>query len=122
MTIQEAITRFDALIYNTYSESEKRSWLSTVDKRVYTQVMQTHEGCPEVQSIDYEAASGDRELILPGSFDHMYLAYMGAMAHLYNGEIEKYNNSMLLFQADWDAFVNWYNRNFMPLGCQWKYR
>ena len=38
MTIREAIEKLDALVFNTYSDQEKREWLSTVDANIKREV------------------------------------------------------------------------------------
>ena len=46
MTIHEAIVRLDALKHNTYSDAEKRRWLSQLDGIICNMVLDTHEGGP----------------------------------------------------------------------------
>ena len=46
MTIQNALERLDSLKYNTYTDSEKITWLDRLDRTVKAQVIDTHEGGP----------------------------------------------------------------------------
>ena len=43
MTIRDAISKVDALKPNTYKEEDKVRWLSTLDTRVKTQIIDAHE-------------------------------------------------------------------------------
>jgi hypothetical protein len=38
-----------------------------------------------------------------------------------NGEYDKYNNAILMYQAAYNAYANYYNRNRMPKGTTFKY-
>jgi CobQ-like glutamine amidotransferase family enzyme len=51
MKIIEAINRIDSLKHNTYTQSEKVSWLSEVDLDVKNNVIDTHEGADKEQAI-----------------------------------------------------------------------
>ena len=43
MTVLEAINRLDAIKPNSYSQSEKIKWLSTLDGIIKSEIMDTHE-------------------------------------------------------------------------------
>lgn len=54
MKISEAITKIDALKFNTYTQSEKIAWLSTIDGMIKREIIDTHEGADKVQAVyDY---------------------------------------------------------------------
>ena len=44
MKIIEAITRIDSLKHNTYSRDDKIAWLSELDEKVKTEIIDTHYG------------------------------------------------------------------------------
>jgi hypothetical protein len=47
MKIIEAINRIDALKHNTYTQSDKVRWLSTLDSMVKNHVIDTHDGAED---------------------------------------------------------------------------
>lgn len=121
MTIAEAIARLDRVKHNTYDFLEKVGWLSRLDHMIHKHIVETHEGAG-VAFTGYNANTDvNIQLLAPEPFDEMYLRWMEAQIDYCNGEYDKYNQSMLTFQAEYNAFERWYNRNHMPLGGKMKY-
>ena len=77
MTIKEALDSIDALKPNTYEESEKLRWLSTLDARIHKDVVLTHEHDAAAESFaGYTAQTGkDTELLVEAPHDERYLYY-----------------------------------------------
>jgi hypothetical protein len=122
MTIMEAINRTDALKHNTYSNNEKVAWLSRLDSMVKRLIIDTHEGSENVFYTNYDdETSMELVLLVPAPFDEIYLRWLEAQIDYANGEYDKYNNSILMYQTAWDAYANYYNRNHMPKGMAIKY-
>ena len=51
----------------------------------------------------------------------MYIRWLEAQIDYYNGELARYNNSMMMYQAAFDAYQRYYNRMHMPKGQTLKY-
>lgn len=115
MTIRQAITRIDALIPNTYSDADKIAWLSNVDRTVSKTIMETHADAYSVMYEDYSDESMDTELLAPAPYDDLYLRWLEAQIHYYNGESAAYNAAITLYNTTYNSFANWYNRTHMPL-------
>lgn len=110
MTIMEAIGRVDELKPNAWSQAEKVRWLSEVDARIRTLIMDGREGVfTPVYSYDPEYDLGS-ELLAPPPFDSMYLRWLEAQIDYHNEELDGYNAAMELFDAAFEAYRNWYNR------------
>lgn len=110
----EIIERLDLLEPNDYAPEQKLRWLSTLDGKIYREVIRTHEGgnawCgPYLR--------GDEELIvgLPYGED-IYYHYLQAMIAAENSETQRYNKRMTMFNAAYQGWTNWYNMSHMPLG------
>lgn len=122
MKIIEAINRIDSLKHNTYSQNDKVAWLSRLDSMVKRLIIDTHEGAENVTFTGYDDSTDpETELLVPAPFDEMYLRWLEAQIDYTNGEYDKYNNSILMYQAAYDAYANCYNRNHMPKGTAIKY-
>ena len=122
MTIHEAITELDALKHNTFTNSEKISWLSKLDGRIRCHVMDTHEGGPEEPFSGYNPQTPMDTVLLVGfPYDDVYIRYMQAMVDYHNGEIEKYNNANAIFMAQYNRFRRRYTRTHMPRGQKWNF-
>lgn len=122
MTIIEAINEIDSLKHNTYTQSDKVRWLSRLDAMVKRLIIDTHENADDFAFKGYdEDTDMDTELIVPAPFDEMYIRWLEAQIDYANGEYNKYNTSITMYQTAYDGFANYYNRTHMPLGSKLKY-
>ena len=116
MTIREAINRLDALIFNTYTNDDKVHWLSLLDTRVKQQIVDTHEGGQHVIFSGYTSETPDTTVLLvPAPYDEVYLRWMEAQIHYHNGEYDKYNAAIILYNTAFDAYAGYYNKYHMPI-------
>lgn len=122
MKIAEAIARLDSLKHNLFPVEEKVAWLSRLDHMIKKHIIDTHEGGDKVAYQGYTPETDpETELLAPAPFDEMYLRWMEAQIDYHNSEYDRYNQSILMFKAEYDGFARWYNRNHMPLGGKMKY-
>ena len=116
MTIAEAIAKVDSLKPNTYTPEDKVEWLSNLDARVKSQIIDAHERCDPFQFYGYDIdLDMETELLVPAPYDEMYLRWLEAMIDYHNGEDERYNNAITLFNNAFDGYKKCYTRNHMPL-------
>lgn len=116
MNIREAINRLDALIFNTYTSDDKVQWLSRLDSAVKQQIIDTHEGGQHVVFEGYTAETPDTTVLLvPAPYDEVYLRWMEAQIHYHNGEYDKFNSAIIMYNAAFDAYASYYNKNHMPI-------
>lgn len=116
MKINQAITRLDALIFNTYTQSDKVEWLSRLDTMVKKQIIDTHEGAENVIFTGYDDSTDiQTELLVPAPHDEMYLRWLEAQIHYYNGEYDKYNNAIIMFNTAFEAYQAYYTRKHLPV-------
>ena len=122
MKIIEAINRIDSLKHNTYSNNEKLAWLSRLDSIVKRLIIDTHEDGEDITFTGYDDRTDmETEMLVPAPFDEVYLKWLEAQIDYTNGEYDKYNNAILVYQAAYDAYANYYNRNHMPKGTKMKF-
>ena len=120
MTIIEAINKVDALKHNTYTQRDKVDCISRLDHKVKKFIIATHEG--EVDFSGYDDSTDLQiELLIPAPYDEVYLRWMEAQIDYHNGEYEKYNNSIDMFNTAYQGYQNYYNRTNMPKGKKFKF-
>ena len=120
MKIIEAINQIDSLKHNTYSQDNKVTWLSRLDSMVKKHIIDTHED--EVDFSGYDSLTDlQTELLVPAPYDEVYLRWMEAQIDYHNGEYEKYNNAIEMFNTTFNSYQNYYNRTHKPKGKQFKY-
>lgn len=116
MTIIEAINALDTLKFNTYTQDDKVAWLSRADAMVKKLIIDTHEGAENVDFTGYDADTPlDTVLLVPSPFDEVYLRWMEAQIDYHNGEYDKYNNAIIMYNTAFEAFQSYYNRTHMPV-------
>lgn len=116
MTIQKAIDTADRLRPNQYSEQEKVEWLSTLDKKVYEEVMKISVGMEEGEFAGYdEDTDMDTELLICGIYEDAYIDFLISQYDYYNREMGMYNNSATIFNTKYQEYCSWYRRNNMPI-------
>lgn len=116
MTIIEAINRIDSLIFNTYTQNDKMEWLSRLDSMVMRHIIDNHEGAEGISFNGYTAdAPVETVLLVPAPYDEMYLKWLEAQIHYHNGEYDKYNNAIVMYNTVFENYAAYYNRNHKPV-------
>ena len=122
MKIIEAIQKIDSLKHNTFEQDLKVGWLSQLDSRVKKLIMDTHEGGENVSFTGYDSNTDvHTELLIGAPFESVYLRWMEAQIDYWNGEIDKYNISITMFNTEFEAYENWYRRTHMPKGSSQRF-
>lgn len=119
MTIREAIDLVDLVKPNQYEDPLKMMWLNKLDGQIFEEVYKTHEDCPMEEFAGYNAETDDGTVLLvsgPYAMD-IYNYYLQAQIDKENGEINKFNQSSVLYNDAYQAFLNHYNRTHMPLSA-----
>ena len=115
MTVQEASTLCDSLVHNTYTRAEKLGWLQTLEGLIATGILAGRQDLEEPEPpVFTQDTPGDTQLLAKAPFDRVYLHYLAAQIHCCNGELERYNNAIALYQAAFDALRNDMNRRHIP--------
>lgn len=116
MTIAEVISKVDSLKPNTYTPDDKIDWLSNLDARVKSQIIDTHEGGENISFCGYDSmVDQETELLVPSPYDEVYLRWLEAQIDYHNGEDGRYNNAIVLFNNAYEGFKKHYTRTHMPL-------
>lgn len=126
MTINQVLAMVDEINANSYDTKVKIEWLSKIDGRVFNDIILTHEhdlvddGTEEGNLIEptfpgYDDSSLDTELLIDDIYSDVYRDYLMAMIAYSNGETERYQNSMIMFNSNYREYVNWYNRIHAPI-------
>lgn len=122
MTVIEAINLINNLKPNTYSHTDKVKWLSTLDGIIKTEIMDTHEGAEQVTFNGYDEDTDlATELLVPAPYDSIYIRWLDAQIDYANGEYDRYNNGVQVYNDAYSAFERYYNRTHMPKGKKFKF-
>lgn len=114
MKIMELLALVDDEKPNQYSAQIKTVWLSEVEGMVVDNILNMAEGNKiEFDGYNYET-DYEKELLVPLWFADLYTNYLAAKIDYKNGETERYNNSVAMFEASYEAYAAYYRRNHMP--------
>ena len=109
----DMIERVDLLEPNDYSPEQKLHWLSSLDGKVFRELIETHEDPPTDTMPTY--VSGDEELLIGAPYgEDLYYYYLQAMIAAENSETQRYNKRMTLFNSAYTAFAACYTRTHRP--------
>lgn len=122
MKIIDAINEIDALKPNTIPMSDKIRWLSQLDGRIKTEIIDTHEGGENAEFNGYDDNTPESTVLLvPAPYDVIYIRYLDAQIDYTNGETKRYNNSSALYNIAYRDYQNYYNRTHLPKSSRRKY-
>ncbi len=114
MTILEAIHRTDDLKPNIYDQATKIFWLSRLDAAITEQIHNRYQQ-PRAFPGYGPDTPGDTPLLVGAPYDEIYQRWLEAQMDLSNGEMDRYNGSVVLFNSLWDSYAAAYGRSHMPL-------
>ena len=121
MTIREAITITDNLKPNHYSDTDKINWLQALDHRLFLEVICTHELLPgeSFEAPDYPGAEtpSSCELLVPDPYaSEFYYHWLASKIDENNMEIGQYNQSIALWNQDYEDWTGAWHRTHLPKG------
>jgi hypothetical protein len=91
-------------------------WLSRLDSAVKLQIIDTHEGAKDITFTGYDSNTPlTTVLLVPAPYDEVYLRWMEAQIDYHNGEYDKFNNSIIMYNTAFDEYQKYYTRSHMPV-------
>lgn len=114
MKAGDVITQVDTENPNIFDPKTKLIWLNDLDNRIFNSVILTHEHEKDIARKAIESV-GD-ELLIPEPYGmDCYTAYIKAKISAAYMETERHNQHMTMFNSFYQDFLNYYNREHMPL-------
>jgi hypothetical protein len=111
MTLKELIEQVDSIKPNAYTEEQKTVWVNNVEGMVQSQIFLL---APE-EMISYKWPDDqDKELLVTFPHEKLYPSYLCAYIDYANGEYNKYQNTMQMFNADFSEFMRWFANTYRP--------
>lgn len=111
MTLSQVIQTVDEVKPNAFSSETKTTWLNEVEGMVQTQVLLWAQ--EEIISYAYDTDK-DVELLVKSPHDKLYPAYLEARIDYANGEYNKYQNTMQMFNEFFGEFMRWFTLTYRP--------
>lgn len=106
-TLQQALTRIDAICPNAWDDAAKIQWLNECEHMIQMRIL---DAAPD-QCVTYDAdTERGTPLLVPAPFDRLYVYYVIAMCDYAAHETAHYADSMALFNAALDEYAKWHQR------------
>ncbi len=115
MIIQEAIDRAQAIRSDDLPVETKVRWLSSLDGRLYREVILQHEKPDVTEFVPYSPDDTSGSLLVPFPYDELYVHYLLAKRDEAYGEADLYNNDASMFNEEESQWRREYHRTHMPL-------
>lgn len=111
MKLSEVIARVDDIKPNAFTEAAKTMWINECEGLVQTEVMLL---CvDDVVQYDYET-DAQTELLVKPPHHKIYWTYLSALIDFANGEYNRYQNTMQLFNNYFGEYMRWYALHYRP--------
>lgn len=107
MKVCDVIERVNEIRPNVFSDERKLEWIGTLEGQIMADVLEW----PQEKIAENEFAYSDdmeRELLVKWPHDSIYVQLLIARIDEANGEYDKYENSMRIFNAVFESFVHWF--------------
>ncbi|MGN1369214.1 MAG: hypothetical protein ACI4WX_10120 [Aristaeellaceae bacterium] len=124
MTIQKVLDEIDECKPNAFSRERKIAWLNETEHQVVEEILKLHEGWPEEAVFEGydDDTPDDTVLLVPDAYAEIYHHALARKMDLKNGELDKYQNNTLLFNAMYQAFSDFWTRTHMPMNRGGQFR
>lgn len=120
MKLNDAITEATSLRPSEVTRSTMIRWLSALDGQIWQEII-SHYKDPdpaEMPVYDPSGAHTATVLLVPAPYDLLYIDYLVMRIDLKNADFERYNNYAQRYQEEWQAYVDWFNRNHTHVNGQ----
>lgn len=110
-TLQGVLDIIDSIKPNAFSEEAKTAWINEIEGLVQTEVFLL--AIEDVVQYTWPKDAAVTLLAKP-PHDKIYWVYLSAMVDFANGEYDKYQNTMQMFNQFFGEYMRWYARTYNP--------
>lgn len=117
MTVKNVIDRADALRPNGCTDAQKLEWVKTLETIIFDELISTHL-MPQSDRPD-ENFNAQSVLAAPETYgSDVYIKWLICCVDFFNGESERFNQSVGLMNSAWRQLCDYINRTYMPKGLK----
>jgi len=113
MTINEILERVDRNNPNAFDKATKTGWIAQLDGKIALDVMLMD--IAETEQFRYRIPEALEMTPLVGfPHDDLYELWLNVKIHAAQGETERYQNALLLYNAAYKNYVRWFAHTYAP--------
>lgn len=111
MKLKDVISYVDDIKPNAFSDSTKTKWLNEIEGMVQSEIFLF---APKMFfAYEYERDK-EKEMLIYPPHDKLYESYLCAKIDYANGEYDKYENTMAMFNSQYEEFKKWFATKYRP--------
>ncbi len=110
-TLKQIIEEVDTIKPNAFSPEQKVAWLNSLEGRIQTDIWLRFSR--EMAPYDWKIDQNTQVLIEP-PHDDIYGVWLQAQIDFANGEYDKYQNTMAVYNALWGDYLRYFARTYEP--------
>lgn len=111
--IRDVIRTVGELKPHSFTKEQLVRWLSLVEGKLAADVFLMSTG--DLQALRYQYPKDmETELLVNHPHDDIYEYWLMAQIDMANGEYDKYQNSMMMYNACLDSFTAWFAQTYDP--------
>jgi hypothetical protein len=110
LTIREAIEFADDVKPNAFPDRVKVKWLEQLDGHIAAEEFRMNP--EELALLRYSEENMEVELLAEAPYDDIYPLWLQAQVDFANGEYNRYQNTMQVYNAHYGNFVVWLAEHF----------
>jgi hypothetical protein len=111
MTLKQVIEHVDAVKPNAFTNDQKTRWINEIEGQVQTEVFLF--SADNITQYTW-AGNQDTELFVKAPYWCIYDYYLQAQIDFHNGEYDKAQNTMAMFEEKYIAFKAWFINTYHP--------
>lgn len=115
MMLQKAIDYVDEVKPNAFSTAVKVRWINQIEGRLALEIflMSTEEAA----ELEYGTSAEElaKKLLVDNPYDDVYTWWLQAQIDLANGEYDRAQNTMAMFNSAWSTFLRWFAQRYDPV-------
>lgn len=111
MKVIDVISYVDKVCHNQIDQNVKIKYLEALDQQIKRALFDTHEDAPDISIQEYTEST---ELLVSEVFAELYYFYLESKIQLLLGQMARYQNMAVLYDAAYAAFAVDYNRTHKP--------
>jgi hypothetical protein len=116
MKVGEILALVDEEKPNLIADEMKIGWLNTVERKIFTNVVESRENPDEIQQKTITEQDFDVDLIAPEEYADVYRYYILAKIDYVNQETDLYMNDSQMFNQAFIEFANYWTRTHKQIG------
>ena len=112
-TIREIIARVDEKRPNSFSAELKMAWIASLDGKIAADVMLW--SIDDIRQLEYRYPGDlDSQPLVTYPHQDIYDYWLAALIDQENGEYDRYQNDMVMYNEFYNNFVCWFASNYEP--------